>query len=200
MFTGIIEEIGLVVLIEQPEHDARDARIVVRGPLVTQDVSLGDSISVNGVCLTVTKFGDGEFTADVMPETMRRTTLGLLSSGSEVNLERALAVGDRLGGHIVQGHVDTVTRLRSRTPGPRWDELVFDLPQDVAALIAEKGSITIDGVSLTVSTVTRDSFTVSLIPATLEHTTLGSRQVEDKVNIETDVVAKHVARLKEWDR
>ncbi|MEN0129163.1 MAG: riboflavin synthase [Brevundimonas sp.] len=199
MFTGIIEEIGTVVRIEHGErtenHDP-DARVVVRGPLVTSDARLGDSIAVSGVCLTVTDLpGDGSFGADVMPESLRRTALGDLVVGSAVNLERALAVGGRYGGHVVQGHVDGVGTILSRTPGPRWDEVEIGLQPELARYVAEKGSIAVSGISLTVTHVTDESFGVSLIPTTLEATTLGTLVPGARVNIEVDVLAKYTERL-----
>lgn len=197
MFTGIIEEVGRVVRIERADGSSSDARLTVAGPVVSADARLGDSIAVSGVCLTVTSHGDGQFTADVMPETLAVSALADLREGSAVNLERAVAVGDRLGGHIVQGHVDAVSRLVRRTPGERWDELEFELPREIAALVAHKGSIAINGVSLTVSAVGPDTLTVSLIPTTLAETTLGALSPGDRVNLETDIIARHVARLHE---
>lgn len=196
MFTGIIEELGTVTDIRLPGAASSDAVLSVRGPLVTSDTALGDSISVNGVCLTVTSLPpDGSFTADVMPESLSRTALGGLTVGARVNLERAVRADARLGGHIVQGHVDGVGTLRSRAPGERWDDLVFDAPVSITRYIAEKGSITISGVSLTVTTVSDDAFGVSLIPTTLEATTLGALAPGDPVNLEVDVIAKYVERL-----
>ncbi|MFC4614681.1 riboflavin synthase [Cellulomonas algicola] len=199
MFTGIVEEIGTVEAVE-PGTDANgvvtDARLRVRGPLVTSDARPGDSIAVSGVCLTVTDLpGDGTFTADVMPETLRRTALGELGTGGRVNLERALAVGGRYGGHVVQGHVDGVGTVLSRTPGPRWDEVEIGLDPALARYVAEKGSITVSGVSLTVTRVGDDSFGVSLIPTTLAVTTLGSLAPGARVNLEVDVLAKYTERL-----
>ncbi|MCC2317462.1 riboflavin synthase [Cellulomonas chengniuliangii] len=195
MFTGIVEEVGAVVMIEAAAGQG-DARLAVEGPLVASDAALGDSICVAGVCLTVTGLpGDGTFTADVMPETLRRTALGDLAAGSPVNLERALRADARLGGHIVQGHVDGVAVLRSRTPGPRWDDLVFEVGPELARYIAEKGSVAVSGVSLTVTQVSQDSFGVSLIPTTLAATTLGALAPGARVNVEVDVLAKYVERL-----
>lgn len=196
MFTGIVEEVGDVVAVDHPDAARTDARITVRGPLVVDGTRLGDSISVAGVCLTVTSFGpDATFTADVMPETMRRTTLGDLAPGDPVNLERAVRAGGRLDGHLVQGHVDGVGALVSRTPGPRWDDLVVSCPPELLRYVAEKGSIAVSGVSLTVTTVGEETFGVSLIPTTLERTTLGRLVPGDGVNLEVDVVAKYVERL-----
>ena len=193
MFTGIIEEIGVI---EAIEDRGEDARVSVRGPLVTGDAHLGDSIAVSGVCLTVADLpGDGTFVADVMPESLRRTALGDLAVGSPVNLERALAVGGRYGGHVVQGHVDGVGVIRSRTPGPRWDEVEIGLEPSLARYVAEKGSIAVSGISLTVTHVSDDAFGVSLIPTTLEATTLGTLEVGARVNLEVDVLAKYTERL-----
>ncbi len=192
MFTGIIEELGRVVAIEQ---GTASATLRVRGALVTSDAKLGDSIAVNGVCLTVTEIDGGEFAADVMQETLLRSSLGALHPGSPVNLERPLTLASRLGGHLVQGHVDATARLLGRTPGENWEVVRFDLPQSVSRYVVEKGSITVDGVSLTVSDVGDDWFAVSLIPTTLEMTTLGSKAHGDLVNLEVDVIAKYVERM-----
>jgi len=193
MFTGIVEEIGTVEVIEQ---GPQDARLRVRGPLVVSDARLGDSISVSGVCLTVIELsGDGTFWADVMPETLRRSALDQLGVSSPVNLERALAVGGRYGGHVVQGHVDGVGTILSRTPGPRWDDVEIGLDRELTRYIAEKGSIAVSGISLTVTHVTDESFGVSLIPTTLEATTLGTLAPGARVNIEVDVLAKYTERL-----
>lgn len=192
MFTGIIEEKGEVVAVE-PAGDS--ARLSVRGPVVTSDARHGDSIAVNGVCLTVVDVAGDIFTADVMKETLDRSSLGALAEGSAVNLERAVRADQRLGGHIVQGHVDGTAVLRSREPGERWDNLRFSLPEPLSRYVAEKGSIAIDGISLTVTTVDDDGFGVSLIPTTLKLTTMGERRVGDVVNIEVDVIAKYVERL-----
>lgn len=197
MFTGIVEEIGTVVAVAPGGAGAQpDVRLTVRGPLVVSDAAPGDSICVSGVCLTVTDLpGDGTFTADVMPESMRRTSLGDLEVGSPVNLERAVRADGRLGGHVVQGHVDGVGVLRSRTPGPRWDDLVVEVGPELARYVAEKGSVTVSGVSLTVTHVSDDAFGISLIPTTLSATTLGALAPGDRVNIEVDVLAKYVERL-----
>ena len=194
MFTGIIEELG-EVMEWQPTTDA--ARLTIRGPLAVSDAGHGDSISVSGVCLTVVDKGDDWFTADVMAETIAMSTLAGVTAGSPVNLERAAQVGDRLGGHIVQGHIDGTSTLLSITEGSAWRVLRFSLAADVAPLVARKGSIAVDGVSLTVSAVGSDWFEVSLIPETLSMTTLGRTVVGDAVNIETDILARHVARLTE---
>ncbi|MFH8579992.1 riboflavin synthase [Streptomyces zaomyceticus] len=192
MFTGIVEELGEVVAVEQLE-DA--SRFRLRGPLVTEGAQHGDSIAVNGVCLTVVEFGDGEFTADVMAETLKRSSLGALGTGSRVNLERPMAVGGRLGGHIVQGHVDGTGTILERTPSEHWELVKVGLPAHLSRYVVEKGSITVDGVSLTVVEVTDDWFTISLIPTTLDLTTLGIKQPGDPVNLEVDVIAKYVERL-----
>ncbi|MEO3884938.1 riboflavin synthase [Nonomuraea sp. B5E05] len=192
MFTGIIEEKGEVVAIER---SGGGALLAVRGPLVTSDARHGDSIAVNGVCLTVVTVEDDVFTVDVIRESLDRSSLGALIEGSAVNLERSVRADQRLGGHIVQGHVDGTATLLSREPGESWDDVRFSLPEPLARYVAEKGSIAIDGISLTVTTVDDESFGVSLIPTTLKLTTLGDRQVGDMVNIEVDVIAKYVERL-----
>ncbi len=203
MFTGIVEELGQIVSIE---HLSDSARIRIRGDVVTTDMGHGDSISVNGVCLTVTDFADApsgqhEFSTDVMAETLSRSSIGDLSVGSPVNLERALRSDGRFGGHVVQGHIDTTTELLSREAGEKWDVLTFALPEEIARYVVHKGSITLDGVSLTVSDLqdgdvsTPARFSVSLIPTTLEMTTLGQRTVGARVNVEVDVLAKYVERL-----
>lgn len=192
MFTGIIEEKGEVVAVEQA---GGGALLSVRGPVVTSDAGHGDSIAVNGVCLTVVKVEGDVFTVDVIRESLDRSSLGALTTGSAVNLERAVRADQRLGGHIVQGHVDGTAALLSREPGESWDDLRFSLPASLSRYVAEKGSIAIDGISLTVTTVDDESFGVSLIPTTLKLTTMGDRQVGDVVNIEVDVIAKYVERL-----
>ena len=195
MFTGIVEELGSVVGVE-PQGDA--VRLRIRGPVVTSDAVHGASIAVNGVCLTVVEHGDGEFTADVMQETLDRSSLGALGPGSPVNLERPVTLEARLGGHLVQGHVDGTGTILGRTPSEHWEVVRVSLPDDLGRSVVEKGSITVDGVSLTVVEAARDSFTVSLIPTTLGLTTLGSKAVGDLVNLEVDVVAKYVERMLEW--
>ncbi|MCW2679228.1 MAG: ribE [Frankiales bacterium] len=192
MFTGIVEELGEVVAVE-PLQDA--SRLTVRGPLVTSDAGHGDSICVNGVCLTVVDSRDGAFTADVMSETLRRSSLGALSAGSPVNLERAVRVSDRLGGHVVQGHVDGTGELQQVTPDEHWTVVRISLADGLARYVVEKGSITVDGVSLTVSAIGPDWFEVSLIPTTLALTTLGAKGPGDPVNLEVDVMAKYVEKL-----
>jgi len=195
MFTGIVEELGTVEALDLLEGDA--ARLTIRGPLVTEDAGHGDSIAVNGCCLTVVETGDGTFTADVMRETLQRTSLGQAAKGSRVNLERAVAAHARLGGHIVQGHVDGVGTIASRTPSEHWEDVRIAAPANILKYVAEKGSIAIDGVSLTVTDVddATGTFGVSLIPTTLELTVLGANKVGDTVNLEVDVIAKYVERL-----
>jgi riboflavin synthase len=196
MFTGIIEELGEVTAWEQ---GADAARITVRAPLAVSDASHGDSISVSGVCLTVVDQGADWFTADVMAMTIAMSTLGGVTPGTRVNIERAAQVGDRLGGHIVQGHIDGTATVLSVEDGSAWRVVRFSLAPDVAPLVARKGSIAVDGISLTVSAVGRDWFEVSLIPETLTATTLGDKVVGDTVNIETDILARHVARMAEFN-
>ncbi|MET0698096.1 MAG: riboflavin synthase [Mycobacterium sp.] len=197
MFTGIVEELGEVV---GKEELSDAARFVIRGPVVTSDAGHGDSISVNGVCLTVVEvMSDGAFSADVMAETLDRSSLAQLDVGSRVNLERAAAVNSRLGGHIVQGHVDGTGHVLTRTSSEHWDVVRIALPQSVSRYVVEKGSITVDGISLTVSDLGSDDsgewFEVSLIPTTLELTTLGRAPEGTPVNLEVDVIAKYVERL-----
>lgn len=192
MFTGIIEELGELVSLNL---DGDSARLAVKAPLVSADAGHGASIAVNGVCLTVVDFNDDIFTADVMRETLERSTIGGLHVGERVNLERAVRASDRLGGHIVQGHVDGVDEVQSRTRGERWDVVRIGLPQKLSRYVVEKGSIAVDGVSLTVSGLGEDWFEVSLIPTTLELTTLGLRKPGEWVNLEADVIAKYVERL-----
>ena len=192
MFTGIVEELGEVVALE---HDGDSARLTVRGPLVVSDAVHGASIAVNGVCLTVVDVKDDAFTVDVMKETLDRSSLSALAAGSPVNLERPVRPADRLGGHIVQGHVDGVGAIVSREPGERWEVVTVGLPADLARYVVDKGSITVDGISLTVVEARADTFTVALIPTTLELTTLGRKEPGDAVNLEVDVVAKYVERL-----
>lgn len=195
MFTGIIEEVGEILAWEQA-GDA--ARVTVRAPLAVSDAGHGDSISVSGVCLTVVDRGPDWFTADVMAMTIAMSTLGGSQPGRPVNLERAARVDSRLGGHIVQGHIDGTSAVLEVTPGSAWRVVRFDLAPELAPLVARKGSIAVDGVSLTVSGVSRDWFEVSLIPETLAATTLGRLQPGARVNIETDILARHVARLAEF--
>ncbi len=193
MFTGIVEELGEVV----GREDLGDSvRLTIRGPVVTADASHGDSIAVNGVCLTVVDvLADGGFTADVMAETLNRSSLSGLGDGARVNLERAAALNSRLGGHIVQGHVDGTGTVMSRSASDHWEVVRIALPGALSRYVVEKGSITVDGVSLTVSGLGDDWFEVSLIPTTLGLTTLGSAPPGTRVNLEVDVIAKYVERL-----
>src|ERR1700712_1500167 len=200
MFTGIVEELGTVEALT----DQGDAvRLTVRGPVVTDDAGLGDSISVNGVCLTVATREGETFTADVMQETLAKSSLGALEPGSQVNLERAVTPATRLGGHIVQGHVDGTGTVVRRTPSEHWELVEISLPAELARYLVPKGSITVDGISLTVVDAPsveqgRDlSFTVSLIPETLARTTLGFRREGEVVNLEVDVIAKYVERMRD---
>ena len=206
MFTGIVEELGRVVRLETVEDSAR---LTVEAPTVTQDVNLGDSVSVNGCCLTVTAVNGSTFTADLMAETLTRTTLGSQAPGDPVNLERALRASDRLGGHIVQGHVDATAEVLDHHHGEHWDLLRIGLPQEIARYVAVKGSVALDGVSLTVVDVvdapsTLDvapvpsagaSLSGGLLPETLRRTTLGTRRPGERVNLEVDVLAKYAERL-----
>jgi riboflavin synthase len=197
MFTGIVEELGEVVALEP---GAESARITVRGPVVTGDAVHGASIAVNGVCLTVVERQADAFTADVMLETLRRTSLAGLAAGTRVNLERPVAAAGRLGGHVVQGHVDGTGTVVERVPGDRWEVVRIALPDRLARYVVEKGSIAVDGVSLTVASIEDagphgPTFTVSLIPETLARTTLGLRAVGEVVNLEVDVLAKYLERL-----
>jgi len=206
MFTGIVEELGTVAAIE----DQGDAiRLTIAATTVLEDAGLGDSIAVNGCCLTVAGLdpstgsgrrrldqrGGGEWTADVMQETLDKTSLRGVQPGDRVNLERAVTPQTRLGGHIVQGHVDGVGEVLSRTPSEHWEVVEISLPEQLARYLVDKGSITVDGVSLTVVTAGPRSFTISLIPETLARTTLGFRAVGDRVNLEADILAKHVEKL-----
>jgi len=196
MFTGIVEELGDVVTVEVLTGAAR---LTVRGPQVAADAARGDSIAVNGACLTVTEVADKTFTADVMAETLQRTVLGALAAGCAVNLERPLRFDGRLGGHLVQGHVDAAATIVSRRPAEHWDVVRVAVPPPLARYIVEKGSVAVDGVSLTVSATggTDDQpwFEVSLIPTTLELTTLGRAEPGSQVNLEVDMIAKYVERL-----
>jgi riboflavin synthase len=192
MFTGIVEELGAVTALT----DLGDSvRLTLRGPAVVDGARHGDSIAVNGVCLTVVDADAEGFTADVMRETLDRSCLGALTAGDPVNLERPMRLDGRLGGHLVQGHVDGTGSIVSRDPSEHWEVVRISLPGDLARYVVHKGSITVDGVSLTVASVGDTSFTVSLIPTTLALTTLGRKQVGDPVNLEVDVVAKYVERL-----
>ncbi len=192
MFTGIVEELGTVVALAQGKDSAR---LRIHGALVTSDAVHGASIAVNGVCLTVVDTAEGEFSADVMRETLERSSLGALEVGSRVNLERPVTLAERLGGHLVQGHVDGTGTVLSREPGDDWEMVTISLPPELSRYVVNKGSITVDGVSLTVVEAGTDRFTVSLIPTTLGLTTLGLRGVGEPVNLEVDVIAKYVERL-----
>jgi riboflavin synthase len=192
VFTGIVEELGEVLAVAQ---QGDSSRLTVRGPLVVSDAGHGDSIAVNGVCLTVVSRDDDAFTADVMAESLRRSSLAGVRTGSRVNLERAVRVSDRLGGHVVQGHVDGTGRVLSVDPQEHWTVVRVQLPEGLDRYVVEKGSITVDGVSLTVSAVGSGWFEVSLIPTTLSATTLGVRVPGDVVNLEVDVLAKYVEKL-----
>jgi riboflavin synthase len=196
MFTGIIEERG-EILAWKRTGDA--GRITVKAPLAASDAKHGDSISVGGVCLTVVDQGPDWFTAEVMGVTIGMSTLGDARAGDRVNLERAAALGDRLGGHIVQGHIEGTSTVLAVTPEEGWTVVRFDLDAEHAPLVARKGSIAVDGVSLTVSAVGDDWFEVSLIPETLSATTLGALAPGDRVNIETDILARHVLRMRELE-
>jgi riboflavin synthase len=196
VFTGIVEELGEVVGVDL---SGESARIRIRGPLVTADATRGDSIAINGVCLTVTGSQDGEFSADVMGETLDHSSLGALSAGTVVNLERPLRPDGRLGGHIVQGHVDGTGIILDRQASGDWERVRISIPLDLARYVVDKGSVAVDGISLTVSGVGENAdgswFEVSLIPETLARTTLGRKQPGDVVNIEVDLIAKYVERL-----
>jgi riboflavin synthase len=200
VFTGIVEELGEVVGLE---HSGDSARLIVRGPRVTGDAARGDSIAINGVCLTVTETGSGEFSADVIGETLKHSTLGSLAPGTAVNLERAMRADGRLGGHIVQGHVDGTGTIMSRQPGADWEVVRISVPAELARYVVHKGSVAVDGISLTVSGLSEDVpasvaepwFEVSLIPETLQRTTMGLRQPGAAVNLEVDLIAKYVERL-----
>lgn len=197
MFTGIIEELGQI---ERIDHTPDAARLTIRGPLVVHDAGHGDSIAVSGVCLTVVERTTDTFTADVMAQTLAMSTLADAHVGAAVNLERAAVVGGRLGGHIVQGHIDGTSTVLAITPSDAWRTLRFSLSSKLAPLVVDKGSIAIDGVSLTVSNISAPNeatqwFEVSLIPETLSATSLGERLVGHHVNIETDILARHVERM-----
>jgi riboflavin synthase len=192
LFTGIVEELGTV---ERVEDKGDAVRLTIRAETVLDDVRLGDSIAVNGCCLTVAERTGHLWTADLMQETLDQTSLRGARPGDRVNLERAVTPITRLGGHIVQGHVDAVGEIVSRTAGEHWEVVDIALPPELARYVVDKGSITVDGVSLTVVEAGEDRFTVSLIPETLARTTLGHRQPGDRVNLETDVIARHLEKL-----
>ncbi|HET8724237.1 MAG TPA: riboflavin synthase [Anaeromyxobacteraceae bacterium] len=196
MFTGLVADVGVV---ERVEPRAGGARIVIRpGALPVDALELGESVACNGACLTVVERGNGRMAFDAVPETLARTTLGTWRPGTRVNLERALRLSDRLGGHLVQGHVDAVGKVISRAAEGQGARLAVELPASIAPLVAGKGSIAVDGVSLTVAAVARDRFEVALIPETLSRTVLGEAGPGTAVNLEADVVARHVARLREF--
>ena len=192
MFTGIVEELGTVTAVE----DQGDAiRLTIASDVTLSDAGLGDSIAVNGCCLTVAERTDTTWTADVMAETLAKTSIGSLAAGDRVNLERAVTAEKRLGGHVVQGHVDAVGEVVARTPSEHWEIVEIKMPDELGRYLVDKGSITVDGTSLTVVEAGDHTFTVSLIPETLARTTLGFRAVGDQVNLEVDVIAKHVEKL-----
>ncbi len=196
MFTGLVTDMGVV---ERREPRAGGARLTIRpGAMPVDELVLGESVAVNGACLTVVERGEGRMSFDAVPETLARTTLGSFRPGTRVNLERALRLSDRLGGHLVQGHVDAVGHVLEKVPEGQGARLVVSLPAAIAPLVAEKGSIAVDGVSLTVARAGRDRFDVALIPETLSRTVLGAAAPGTKVNLEADVVARHVARLREY--
>lgn len=192
MFTGIIEEIGTV---EQIITGTKSCSLRIRAEKILSDAHIGDSIAVNGVCLTVTDFKESYFTADVMPETMRRTGLGRLAKGSRVNLERAMQSGGRFGGHIVAGHIDGTGTIigMTRDDNAVWIKIAAD--RGITKYIVEKGSVTLDGISLTIADVTSESFAVSIIPHTAAQTTLSERKIGDKINIECDIIGKYIEKL-----
>jgi riboflavin synthase len=196
VFTGIVEELGQVVALERA---AEPARLTIAGPEVTSDARRGDSIAINGVCLTVTAIGDGQFSADVMGETLSRSSLGALAPGTPVNLERSVRPDGRLGGHMVQGHVDGTGVIVARVPAGGWEVVRISVSGELSRYVVEKGSVAVDGVSLTVSALSPPGegawFEVSLIPETLQRTTLGAKQPGDVVNLEVDMIAKYVERL-----
>lgn len=193
MFTGIVEELGEVTSITELADDS--LRITIRGPLAVSDSKLGDSIAVNGVCLTAVEITNETFSADVMRESLNRSTIGKLQVGDQVNLERPVTLATRLGGHLVQGHVDGIGKISKREPSENWEVVTIQATPELLRYVVEKGSITVDGVSLTVSAITESDFQVSLIPATLAKTTLGQRAVGEQVNLEVDMVAKYLEKL-----
>ncbi|HZV27398.1 MAG TPA: riboflavin synthase [Acidothermaceae bacterium] len=196
MFTGIVEELGAIVAVDETAVGSeRAVRVTIDGPLVSSDVAVGDSIAVSGVCLTVVDATSGRFTADVMLETLTRSTLRDAGVGTSVNLERTVTLQTRLGGHLVQGHVDGTGTVIHREHTPEWDVVEFALPAELARYVVAKGSIAVDGVSLTIAAVGAESFSVSLIPTTLQRTTLGAKAIGAAVNLEVDVMAKYAERL-----
>jgi riboflavin synthase len=192
MFTGIIEELGTVASVEVLPDSIR---LAIRGDLVRQDLSQGESISVNGVCLTAAEITSDGFVADVMLETLNRSSLSGISQGESVNLERAMSGAGRFGGHVVQGHVDGVAEIISREPSANWEVVKVKIPAELSKYVVHKGSITFDGVSLTVNDISDNTVSLSLIPETLRLTTLGTKQVGDKLNVEADILAKHIEKL-----
>jgi riboflavin synthase len=194
MFTGIIEELGTVASVEVLPDSIR---LGIKGDLVRQDLSQGESISVNGVCLTAAEITSDGFIADVMLETLNRSSLSGVSKGESVNLERAMSGDGRFGGHVVQGHVDGVAEIVSREPSANWDVVKVKIPAELSKYVVHKGSITFDGVSLTVNEISDNTVSLSLIPETLRLTTLGTKQVGDKLNVEADILAKHIEKLME---
>ena len=192
MFTGIIEELGTVASVEVLPDSIR---LGIKGDLVRQDLSQGESISVNGVCLTAAEITSDGFIADVMMETLNRSSLSGISKGESVNLERAMSGAGRFGGHVVQGHVDGVAEIISREPSANWEIVRVKIPAELSKYVVHKGSITFDGVSLTVNDISNDTVSLSLIPETLRLTTLGTKQVGDKLNVEADILAKHIEKL-----
>ena len=194
MFTGIVEELGTISALDAASDSVM---LTISCSTVVSDAKHGDSIAVNGVCLTVVEHGEDYFTADVMQETLSRSSLGALEVGAAVNLERATAVGQRLGGHIMQGHVDATATVLSRTPGQRWEVVRISLPEQLSRYVVEKGSIAVDGTSLTVSAVGEGYFEVSLIPTTLTDSVIGRAAVGTTVNLEVDIVAKYVEKMLE---
>jgi riboflavin synthase len=192
MFTGIIEELGAV---ESVEVLPDSIRLGIKGELVRQDLSQGESVSVNGVCLTAAEITADGFIADVMLETLNRSSLSGISQGESVNLERAMSGAGRFGGHVVQGHVDGVAEIISREPSANWEVVKVKIPAELSKYVVHKGSITFDGVSLTVNDISENTVSLSLIPETLRLTTLGTKQVGDKLNVEADILAKHIEKL-----
>jgi riboflavin synthase len=192
MFTGIIEELGTVAGVESLPDSIR---LSIKGDLVRSDLSQGESVSVNGVCLTAANLTEDGFVADVMLETLNRSSLSAIKTGDRVNLERAMSGAGRFGGHVVQGHVDGVAEIVSREPSANWEVVKVRIPSELSKYVVHKGSITFDGVSLTVNDITADTVSLSLIPETLRLTTLGTKQVGDKLNVEADILAKHIEKL-----
>jgi riboflavin synthase len=192
MFTGIIEELGTVASLEVLEDSIR---LGIKGSLVREDLAQGESVSVNGVCLTAAEVTPEGFVADVMLETLNRSSLSGIAEGERVNLERAMSGAGRFGGHVVQGHVDGVAEIISREPSANWEVVKVRIPSELSKYVVHKGSITFDGVSLTVNDISGDVVSLSLIPETLRLTTLGTKQVGDKLNVEADILAKHIEKL-----